>query len=553
MYYFAILSLLPGIRAFSALNILGQPYTYLLQNDLAISRQHVKSDLSRKGLQRTFHLASAFDDFLPEKTSQQQLNHLPPKQYFATCIPGLASTLANELIALGAKHVETSGTSGVYFSSDPSSDVDIGMKSLLWLRSAHRVMELVASSTSDETREYYEDNPISSKDELYSFIQSELPFQSLFGDGRGGLLTLSVSVILNGAVPKELCHSHYTALTVKNAIVDLIRDVREDGVRPDVDTEDPDVPLVVVLRGTGSDYNSVDISVFRTLHSGGSLHRRGYRALDAQGLIHKAAMKESLASGLLLEAGWDKLIQAAKKDGLPAVLVDPMAGSATLALEAALIAADYAPGLMRMRCHAMNNNGHSNGKWNPHQIPPVVRWKGADKDQWKEMLRQAKERADRGMTWMKEKNDHDPNGANCVIVINELYSEACKLASANIRGAGFANMITVNEGDCIEWDLGGMHDDHDAVSQRTVVPGRTIIASNPPWGLRLNEDIESSWLSLKTFLRQECNGAEAWVLSGSKEATRFLRMKKTRSVVVRTADEDLRWIQYHVFKKKPVT
>jgi hypothetical protein len=66
----------------------------------------------------------------------------------------------------------------------------------------------------------------------------------------------------------------------------------------------------------------------------------------------------------------------------------------------------------------------------------------------------------------------------------------------------------------------------------------------------LNEDIEESWLSLKSFLREQCNSAEAWVLSGNKETTRYLRMKKSRSVVIKTADEDLRWIQYHVFRKK---
>ena len=121
-------------------------------------------------------------------------------------------------------------TSEILFSSDPKSNVDIGMKSLLWIRTAHRIMELVASSTSEETYEYYEENPILSKDELYTFIQNELPFQELFGNGKGGLLTLSVDVIINGAVPKELCHTHYTALTVKNAIVDLMTDMRDDSI-----------------------------------------------------------------------------------------------------------------------------------------------------------------------------------------------------------------------------------------------------------------------------------------------------------------------------------
>ena len=539
MIWFVLFLLLPEIRAFCP--------THRRRRCNSCPAQHDKPRQDSPSRKRLLHFGSAFDDFMPENNIAEEFNSQPCKEYFATCIPGLATTLANELIALGAKRVETSGNSGVYFSSDPKHNVDIGMKSLLWVRTAHRIMELVASSTSEETNEYYEENPISSKDELYTFIQNELPFQGLFGNGKGGLLTLSVDVILNGAVPKELCHTHYTALTVKNAIVDFIRDVREDGIRPDVNINDPDVPLVVVLRGARGG-TAVETSIFRALHPVGSLHRRGYRAVDAKGLIHKAAMKESLASGLLLEAGWHKLVHAAKNDGLPAVLVDPMAGSATLALEAALIAADYAPGLMRMRCHALNGDGHS--RWNPHQNPPIVRWKGADRDQWKIMLREAKDRADRGIAWMKERNENHPSGVNCVIAINELHSEACKLASANIHGAGFSNVITVNEGNCIEWDLGGDVDEEDIISQRIIIPGRTIVVSNPPWGLRLNENIESSWLALKAFLRKECNGSEAWVLSGSKEATRFLRMKKTRSVVIRTADEDLRWIQYHVFKKK---
>ncbi len=59
-------------------------------------------------------------------------------------------------------------------------------------------------------------------------------------------------------------------------------------------------------------------------------------------------------------------------------------------------------------------------------------------------------------------------------------------------------------------------------------------------GVRLTEDIDDSWVSLREFLRREGNGAEAWVLSGNKDLTKILRMKKSRSVVVRTADEDLR-------------
>jgi len=171
------------------------------------------------------------------------------KYYFATCIPGLAKVLSRELVQIGAKNVEISGNSGVYFSSNESSNVDIGLKALLWVRTAHRIMEMITSTTEGENFYHYEENPILSKEDLYSSIQCCTSIQDILGNGRGGLLTLSVNVITNGHVLKELCHSHFTALTVKNALIDKVREMRKDGLRPDIDTTDPDVPLVAVLRG----------------------------------------------------------------------------------------------------------------------------------------------------------------------------------------------------------------------------------------------------------------------------------------------------------------
>lgn len=465
------------------------------------------------------------------------------KEYFATCIPGLAPTLAQELIQLGAKNVEVSGTSGVSFTNDPLTNEDIGMKSLIWLRTAHRIMEKVASSD-----EYNDDDipwKIQDRDSLYEYIQYAVApnIQRLLGNGKGGLLTLSVTTVLNGSLPKELCHSHYTSLTVKNAIVDLVRELREDGIRPDVDLEDADVPFVLVLKGMRNQRNSLDVSVdaslYRMLHSGGSLHKRGYRVET----VHKAAMKESLAAGLLLEAGFDKLINAAKEDGLPAVLIDPMCGSGTFCLEAALIAADCAPGFIRLKYQensSDNSRNDTSKRVNPHMNPPVVRWKDSDKEYWRQLLLEAKDRATAGRKWMSAKNNSSNDyRKNVLIMGNEMNDGAFDLALGNIEKAGFKDMISLHRHDCRDWHL-----------SNAVVPGRTIIVTNPPWGLRLTEDVEQSWTSLKSFLREECNESEAWVLSGSKDATRHLRMKKSRSVVIKTADEDLRWIQYHIFQKK---
>ena len=233
---------------------------------------------------------------------------------------------------------------------------------------------------------------------------------------------------------------------------------------------------------------------------------------------------------------------AAKDDGLPAILIDAMCGSATLPVEAALIAADIAPGLMRIRSQAKRG-----GDFNPHQMPPAIRWRDGDADEWKSLLAEATTRAKAGLAWMKSDSSTFPGRKNCEIYANEYNSRAAELAYGCISKAGFSGSIELNEGDCLEWDLGG---ESEESADRIPVEGRTIVVTNPPWGKRLSEDIEQSWESLKTFLRRECDGVEAWILSGNKDLTRLLRMKKTRSLVIKTGGEDLRWLQYHIFKKK---
>ncbi len=516
------------------------------------------------------------------------------RTYFATCIPGLQDTLATELIGLGASRVETQGKSGVRFEGTPI----IGLKSILWCRTAHKIMELIASSSehqSDYDSDYQNDfvRGIRNREDLMEFTKSAVHTPSLLGDGSGGLLTLSVSTVYASKVPKELCHGHFTALTVKNALVDAVRDLRDDGDRPNVNVGDPDVPLVVFLKGRKVDDGSsrrnvrsrresygtiydeeeevvADVDLYRCLHSGGSLHRRGYRVdnLDnddeeddnnwkedirhnrhqqhatVEAPIHRAAMKESLAAGLLLEAGWDKLISAARSDGKGATLVDPMTGSGTFPTEAAMIACDMAPGLSRIASW----RGIEDGRTNPHRYPPCVRWKNfGNVNVWDDLLSEATQRFKSGMKWARSSSEYGQN--NVKILCNEKNPRAVSLAKSSIRNAGVGTIVSLTEGDCIDWTLGG----EDSTNVRQVGVGRTIFVCNPPWGLRLTEDIDESWVSLREFLRREAHGCESWVLSGNKDLTKILRMKKSRSVVVKTADEDLRWLQYHIFQKREVT
>jgi 23S rRNA (guanine2445-N2)-methyltransferase / 23S rRNA (guanine2069-N7)-methyltransferase len=134
-----------------------------------------------------------------------------------------------------------------------------------------------------------------------------------------------------------ITHTHYGALRVKDAIVDQLRD--RAGGRPSVDTVRPSVRVAVRVVN--------DRATFAIDFAGDSLHRRGYRA---EGVA--APLKENLAAALLLRAGWDSLAA----EGAP--FLDPMCGSGTLPIEAALIAADIAPGLSRDWFGFMGWRGH---------------------------------------------------------------------------------------------------------------------------------------------------------------------------------------------------
>merc|ERR1711862_839179 len=117
---------------------------------------------------------------------------------------------------------------------------------------------------------------------------------------------------------------------------------------------------------------------------------------------------------------------------------------------------DFAPGLMRMRCYdeeaergvsfdEWSPHEFDPDHWNPHQFPPVVRWRGADRNQWRDLLLDAKVRASVGMRWIRQSSSHYPDRANLVILANELNYRAVGLAQANVRHAGMADVISLRE------------------------------------------------------------------------------------------------------------
>jgi putative N6-adenine-specific DNA methylase len=493
----------------------------------SITRLHANGRKGSGGEYRNDHAdgdRSSSQSSGPSKSSSSSI--LSEQQYLATCIPGCAEILAHELESLNCWNVDVSGNSAVLFSAD----TETALSCLLWTRTAHKIMELMCESSTTERNEYgeseYNDPGIYNRDDLYKFIRRTVDVKDLLGDGTGGLLTLSVQTILNGAnrIPADINHSHYTALTIKNALTDAVRDLRED--RPNVDLDDPDVPLVAVLLGTD---DGAVVSLYRQLHPTGTLHKRGYRRDTA---IHKAAMKESMAAALLLHAGWPEVCATASSKH-KVTLLDPMAGSGSLLLEAACIAGDVAPGLMRIKCGVPG-----------HSMPPVTRWKAAGddpdavKELWKRLLTSATARAKQGLS--KLQSDNSP----IEMIGNDIHPGALDLFEAALHQAGMTNVVQVTEGDCLDWN--------PVVRNQG---GPWMIVSNPPWDVRLTGDMHTAWEAMRVFLRETVpSNTNAWVLSGNPAATKHLGLRKTpsTSLALKTGEQDLRWIQYAIRDKEAV-
>ena len=222
--------------------------------------------------------------------------------FFATAPRGVERVLATELRSLGAAHVREA-RGGVSFAGP----LEAGYRACLWSRLATRVLLGLGRF------------PAASADELYAGVQSVDWRQHLGPEG-----TLAVTFTGTNETIRD---TRFGAVKTKDAVVDQLRTAT--GKRPSVDTRRPDVRLNVHLERGRADL-ALDLS-------GESLHRRGYRAERVQ---VEAPLKENLAAAVLALAGWAAI------GGRGGSFVDPLCGSGTLPIEAALVVADIAPGLV---------------------------------------------------------------------------------------------------------------------------------------------------------------------------------------------------------------
>jgi putative N6-adenine-specific DNA methylase len=218
-------------------------------------------------------------------------------QFFATCARGTEGPLRSELATLKLKHLRGE-RGGVSFAGD----LEAGMKACLHSRVAMRVLLELARF------------PAPDADALYEGARAV--------DWTEWLTARTTLAVESTLRESALTHSGFTSLKVKDAVVDVLRD--KLGERPDVDSKNPDVRIVLHLA---RDEASLSLDL-----AGEPLHRRGYRAVTAV-----APLKESLAAAVLALGGVEP--------GLP--FLDPMCGSGTLAIEHALRARRIAPGVGR--------------------------------------------------------------------------------------------------------------------------------------------------------------------------------------------------------------
>ncbi|MBN2079482.1 MAG: bifunctional 23S rRNA (guanine(2069)-N(7))-methyltransferase RlmK/23S rRNA (guanine(2445)-N(2))-methyltransferase RlmL [Spirochaetes bacterium] len=353
----------------------------------------------------------------------------PDLGLFASTARGVEPLLAEELRALGAEsRRETAG--GVRFSGG----LETALRACLWSRTASRVLLLLGDFDSVK------------KNDIYDAARS-LSWEDHLAPGA------TVAVDFSGT-GSGIDNTMYGAQLVKDALVDRLRERR--GTRPAVDQKSPGF-LVNCRLSRGRIEFRLDLS-------GGGLHRRGYREETVA-----APMRENLAAALLIKAGWP----AISREG--GAFVDPLCGSGTIVIEAALIAADGAPGVRRDR-------------WG------FTGWLGQDSILWERLLDEARERFEAGKKTAPPCAGYDGDRS------------AVRGAKQNAKRAG-VDAVTRFETRRLDAAIpeGGPHGG--------------LLLTNPPYGVRMGggEDLPGLYAALGDAIKKSYRGWSAAVFTGEPE------------------------------------
>ena len=377
------------------------------------------------------------------------------ERFFAPCPRGLEGALAAELADLGAGEI-VRAEGGVGFVGA----IELAYRANLESRLASRILWRVGGA------EYR------SEDDIYASAY-RLDWPRWFRADR----TLRVDLAATRSPLKSL---EFATLRVKDAVCDRHR--AAGGKRPSVDKQRPDVRVHAHLSADHVDYY-LDTS-------GEPLFKRGYRREAAE-----APLRENLAAGLLRLAGWTP--------GAP--LLDPLCGSGTIAVEAALIALDIAPGLQR-------RFGFQKLSW-------------YDGPSW-QRIKQAAQRRQRAAESAAgiHASDSDPRAiAQC---------------RTNLAAAGVARAVTVEQAD---------------VLRRAAPAASGVIVTNPPYGVRLagSEALADFYPRLGDALKQRFAGWTAYLLSGDARLPKLIGLRASRRTPLFNGALECRFYEYRLIAGSP--
>lgn len=392
--------------------------------------------------------------------------------FFATSAANYSDLVLEEAKRAGGVEAKTS-TGGVEFSGDLS----VGYRFTYNTRLASRVLLGL-----------YYDNDVRSTEELTE-ATGKIPWEDYIEKGK------TIKITASGEV-WWIRNLHYGVQCVKDGIVDRLREVYE-GERPNVDVKNPDIGIHVHFFETTVKWY-LDFS-------GEGLHMRGYR--DEQ---TDAILKESLAACLLERSDWYKTV----KDENPAPLLDPFTGSGTIAIEAALMASDTAPGLIRKR---------------PYLFEKLPNF---DRELYEKIIEEAKERRDKAL---KERN--------IKIYASDKMKWAVDVSDKAAKRAGVNNLIKFQQ-----IDFGNIE---------TPPAERGYIVTDPPYGERMKEkDLNELYEKIGNEMTKVFKGWKATILTGDSELLTYIDMKPDRTNVLYNGPIECQIAHYTIFteeEKKTMT
>ena len=353
-------------------------------------------------------------------------------ELIAKTFQGLEEVLAKELTELGADDIQI-GRRMVSFTGDKR----MMYRANFHLRTAIRVLKPILHFNAKDA------------DEIYDIVKKRIQWEDY--------MTVNTSFAVDSVVySDEFRHSKFVAYRVKDAIADYFRE--KEGKRPSVQVTNPDITLHIHIAQERCTL-SLD-------SSGESLHRRGYRQEAVE-----APLNEVLAAGMLLQTGWK-----GETD-----FVDPMCGSGTLPIEAALIARNIAPGVFRKEF-------------------AFEKWADFDQEMFDEIYND--DSAEREF-------EHHIYGY-------DIDWKAVNIATNNVRAAGLSKDITIERRDMADF---------------VEMEGPALMVTNPPYGERITtDDLLGLYRTIGERLKHAFKGNDAWVLSYRKEC--FDKIGLKASVII---------------------